>query len=426
MDRSKGKPLTSEEKRLVITLKSYFDRNKKEFGSSDTSVQMVSDALDIGLGTVNRIMSAYNKDPKSIYEAPQPKGRPVHSIDASQQEIVRAYIRAANVEGIHITLETIRDYLQKNLSDRSNELFHIMTLSRALDRWGFEFGKGTRSQHLKEKDHVIALRHNYLRIMIKNRIKNSHENTLRPEIYLDETYVNKNHSNDFVWYSSDDGPWVQKPTGNGERLIIINAISKHGWVKNARVVFKSTRKTGDYHGQMNGHLFQKWFKEKLIPNIPEHSNIILDNASYHNVLSEISAPIPQSSKSRIYDWLLLNKIPCNPDCLKAELVEILKKQPVEPTYIIDEIAQKAGHQIIRTPPYHPELQPIEICWAVLKNEVARNCNFTMINLEMQLEKAFEKVTEDTCSKIIKKIRKVEDKFWADDKIIDEMNNGESI
>jgi len=31
MHRSKGKPLTPEEKSFIITLKDYFDRNKKGF-----------------------------------------------------------------------------------------------------------------------------------------------------------------------------------------------------------------------------------------------------------------------------------------------------------------------------------------------------------------------------------------------------------
>jgi hypothetical protein len=360
--------------------------------------------------------------PKSLNEVPQPKGRPAHSIDTSVQETVRAYVRASNLEGIHITLETIRDYLQENSPNKSDELFHISTLARALDRWGFEFGRGTRTQHLKEKDYVVAARHRYLRKMRNNRLKNSDGKTIRPEVYLDETYVNKNHSNDFTWYSHDDGPWIQKPTGNGERLVIINAITKDGWVKNAKLIFKSTRKTGDYHGQMNGGIFEKWFSEKLIPNIPACSNIILDNASYHNVLAASSAPIRQSSKARIYEWLALNKIPCDPDALKAELIETLERIAPEPTYVIDEIARQHGHEIIRTPPYHPELQPIEICWGILKNEVARNCDFTMKNLEAQLERAFTKITEETCAKIVKKIVQIENKFWEDDEKLDKLEN----
>ncbi len=83
----------------------------------------------------------------------------------------------------------------------------------------------------------------------------------------------------------------------------------------------------------------------------------------------------------------MNDIPCRDDCLKVELVTILQRLAPNPTYIMDEIARKKGHKVLRTPPYHPELQPIEVCWGVVKNEVARNCDFTMDNLERQLEKA---------------------------------------
>ena len=106
-------------------------------------------------------------------------------------------------------------------------------------------------------------------------------------------------------------------------------------------------------------------------------------------------------------------------CLKAELIGILNKIAPAPTYVIDEIAQSHGHEVVRTPPYHPELQPIEICWGVVKNEVARNCNFTMKNLEIQLENAFSKVTAETCLKMIKKIRLIEDRFWNDDALLEE-------
>ena len=71
-------------------------------------------------------------------------------------------------------------------------------------------------------------------------------------------------------------------------------------------------------------------------------------------------------------------------------------------------------KVLRTPPYHPELQPIETCWGVVKNHVARNCDFTVKNLIKQLDCGFKKVTATTCEKIIKKVRKIEDEFWATD------------
>ena len=415
MVSARGRPLTADTKKLVVTVKQYFDERK--FKPAEPSVNRTAEALGIGIATVKRIMADFNRDPKLLDEPTKMRGRPVHAVSASLQETVRGFIRSANKNGKYITLSDIRDFLDESFE---NEAFHIATLARTLNRWGFEFGKGTRSQHLKEKDHIIAARQRYLRIKRDNRLPGG--NTLRPEVYLDESYVNKNHSNDFIWYYGEDGPWVQKPTGKGERLIIINAITKSGWVRGAKLVFKSTRKTGDYHGQMNWELFKKWVSEMLLPNVPDGSLIIMDNASYHNTLAEYSPPTALCSKKKIFEWLEENKIFCRKDCLKPELVEILKKIAPEPIYEIDEIARSSGHRVLRTPPYHPELQPIETCWAVVKNHVARNSDFTMSNLFDQLESGFEKVTAKTCTEIISKVRKVEDKFWKEALDFDEMES----
>ncbi len=315
----------------------------------------------------------------------------------------------------YITLADIKNFLMEEYPDES---FNKATLARTLNRWGFEFGQGVRSQHLKEKDHVIAARQRYLREMRSNRVPGKGIDTIRPEVYLDESYVNKNHSNDFIWYYGEDGPWVQKPTGKGERLIILNAMSSKGWVRGAKRVFQAKRKTGDYHGQMNAELFQQWFSEELIPNIPDNALIIMDNASYHNTLSSGSPPTPNCNKERIWNWLIDNQIPCEKSSLKAELVTVLKKIAPLPVYEVDEMANQQGHEILRTPPYHPELQPIELCWGIVKNYMSRHCDFTLSNLKAQLEEGFNQVDASTCVEIIRKIKEKEDQFWNEDRLFD--------
>jgi transposase len=405
----KGKALEPREKHAIVVVKKYFDRIRSDYKLPESSVQMTADALEFGLSTVRRVMADFKRDPGLLDKVPAPKGRPNHVIDCANESFVRSFIRTANQHGEYITLSKITEYL--NTTGDSTK-FHSTTLSRTLNRWGFEFGKGTRSQHLKEKDEVIIARQKYLRLMRSNRGENN--NPIQNEVYLDESYVNKNHSNDFIWYSGEDGPLVQKPTGKGERLIILNAITSSGWVPNAKLVFQAKRKTGDYHGQMNAEMFSKWFTEKLIPNIPENSLIIMDNASYHNILSADSPPIKTSSKENISKWLTQNKISYQPDLLKVELASIINCLNLEPIYILDEIAKAHGHKIIRTPPYHPELQPIELCWGVVKNHIARNCDFTLATLKQQLEIGFTKVKPSTCKKLIKKIKGIEDKFWNED------------
>lgn len=409
----RGKPLEPGEKRAIVSVKQYFDRNKKEFGLTEASVQLTADALEVGISTVKRVMADYHRDPSLLEKPPEPKGRPSYAIDSSYEAMVRSFIREANQNGRYITLSTISDFIHEQHPESH---FHPATLARTLDRWGFEFGQGKRSQHLKEKDEIIAARQRYLRRMRANR--DSQGEPIRSEIYLDESYVNKNHSNDFIWYSGDDGPWVQKPSGKGERLIIVNAISAAGWIEGAKRVFQAKKRTGDYHGQMNASVFQQWFAEQLLPNLPPDCLIIMDNATYHNTLSAHSPPTPTCTKEQIRRWLLANHIPCEPDCLKAELVAVLQKIAPAPIYEVDEMARLQGHEIVRTPPYHPELQPIEVCWGVVKNHVARHCDFTLSNLKSQLEEGFTQVTASTCAKAIKKIKAKEDQFWIEDLHLD--------
>ena len=216
------------------------DRNKKGFGLTESSVQLTADALEIGVSTVKRILADYQRDPSLLDKPPEPKGRPQYAVDCSHEEVVRDFIRKANQNGQFITLANIHDLIREK---EAGIRFHPATLARTLDRWGFEFGKGKRSQHLKEKDEMIALRQKYLRRVRANR---DHQGSpIKPEIYLDESYVNKNHSSDFIWYSGEEGPWVQKPTGRGERLIIINSIdlfpNKFHNLLNNIVVFEVTQ-----------------------------------------------------------------------------------------------------------------------------------------------------------------------------------------
>ena len=43
----------------------------------------------------------------------------------------------------------------------------------------------------------------------------------------------------------------------------------------------------------------------------------------------------------------------------------------------------------------------------------------MANLVVQLEEAFGSVTAETCSGLIKKIRRIENKFWEEDALLDD-------
>jgi hypothetical protein len=81
-------------------------------------------------------------------------------------------------------------------------------------------GKASRRRALKEREEVIANRRRYLAAIRANR--DAQGRTRRPEVYLDETFVNVNHRKHLTWHVS--GALVNVPAGVGERLIIVDAI----------------------------------------------------------------------------------------------------------------------------------------------------------------------------------------------------------
>jgi transposase len=404
-----GKEFTPEMKQLVVNLKSQFDKEKKagKTVSTQNSTRRVAQGLGIGEATVKRIMAA--KKHGNLTEGNEKeRGKPPYRLSGNLQPVIREYIRQKNLKGQKIDAEQIRTYLL----DKHAVDIPMSTFLKSLHRLGFTYGTGKRRSALKEQEYVVLARRRYLR---KKRANRNPDGTLkRPEVYLDETFINKNHSNQFTWYLEEDGPWVNKPSGKGPRVIVVHAITVRGWVENAQLVFEANRRTGDYHGQMNWENFSRWFERQLLPNLPQNSLIILDNAPYHNPLAENAFPIPTTRKEALCDWLEKNNIPWTPDMLKPELYELCKRFAPVPEYRLDQIAEAAGHSILRTPQYHPELQPIETCWAVVKNDMAAHCDFTLKNFRKQLPFAFAKVTARTCKHVIAKVVKQEEKYWIED------------
>lgn len=406
-----GKEFTPEMRKMVVNVKHFFDKTKKAHTTMKwPASKLAAAALNISESTVKVIMAAFNKNGEDglDFSRFQHRGRPAFTVESGVVPPVRQFIRRANQNGDQVNVEIIRNFMRDELHC---DIPHT-TLWRALQRWGFEFGTGVRSAQLKESERVVITRRQYLRLKRANRDENGQE--IRPEVYLDESYINKNHSSDNTWYFPEDGTIIGKPTGKGERLIIMNAITKNGWVPNTELVFKASKKTGDYHANMNWDNFSAWFQEKLLKNIPENSLIIMDNAAYHNVLTKEAFPKKSHSVKRLREWLSNNKIPWSKDMLKSELFELCSHLATKPEFLIDNIARKYGHSILRTPPYHPELQPIETCWAIVKNHVAQHNDCTMKKVKILLEEGFGKVTEKTCQKLIKKINMIEDTFWLED------------
>lgn len=413
----RGKAYTKGQKEFIVTLKQSYDQERLNGETVPTQdpANRVSKGLNVSLRTVKGVLSDYNRTGK-VDSPSTNRGKPLFSISSPLETVIRQRIRELNRNGQYVSTRSLCGWIYQE----HNIEIHEKTLWRTLKRMGFVHGISKRRSVLKERDYVIIARREYLRKKLGNRKNKNTSRIIRPEVYLDESYLNVNHSVENTWYFTDDGPWVNKPSGKGLRLIIVNAITENGWIPNAKLVFQAKQSTGDYHGQMDYRNFSKWFIEQLLPNVPPQSLIFMDNAKYHNLYADDAFPTPKTLKAELQEWLKLHHpLEYNDDMLKPELYKKCGKLCPKPQYMLDVIAENEGHTIIRTPQYHPELQPIEICWGVVKNYCAKKCDYTMEKLRIHLEDGFEQVTPITLKEIFKKVRNEEDRYWEEDEVEDE-------
>ena len=220
-----------------------------------------------------------------------------------------------------------------------------------------------------------------MRRMRKNRSEN------RSVVYLDETWVNAHDidGRECTWVEVDQATGgtkggVRKPSGKGTRLIILHAGSCKGWINGAELVFQS-KKSGDYHDEMTSEHFEEWFNDTLIPQLEPNSIIVMDNVSYHSQRLQ-KIPTKSSTKQEMKDWLTSNGMQFPEKALKCELYSLIVSSNPVTVYVIDEIAKAAGHEVVRLPPYHCELNPIEMAWAQVKGYIrVHNTKFTLTHVK---------------------------------------------
>ena len=95
----------------------------------------------------------------------------------------------------------------------------------------------------------------------------------------------------------NDGEFVLKvPAGKSERSIVCHVgSSTTGLLDGCLVMFcgSKSKKSDDYHTEMNRHVFPDWLKTKVFPALKSHgrkSVLVLDRAEYHTPLTESTKP----------------------------------------------------------------------------------------------------------------------------------------
>jgi len=170
--------------------------------------------------------------------------------------------------------------------------------------------------------------------------------------------------------------------------------------------------------------------------------LVLDNASYHKPRDEtwISASKAHNKHELVHQLLDLGVQQLttvgksarvvtaehfeaaisaggpSKDDLLAAVRKWLDEHPDHNRSVVEQLMSDAGHALVYTPPFCPEVQPIELLWARVKRYVAARSthNRSLTEARAQTEHSFEQVTKLFCNSVVKHCHDWIDAFLTTD------------
>lgn len=334
--------------------------------------------------------------PKKIPNRPKPK--------TGLDELTRCAVRKI-VHRIYVnekTVPTIKKIHQKLVQEIG---FKGGTRSahKIVKELGF-FWRKTKSKSfvLIEKHDIRIKRIEYLRDIIKFRREG------RAIIYLGDTSILTSLS------------VHEKAKGLGERLVLMHAGGERGFVPNALLVLQTSKPDSDYHEELSND-YQLWIQNTLLPALPPRTVIVIGNAHEKYIKSD-KIPSSDSNMEQMKAWLHANNISFSDDMLRPELHQIIKRHASKfrkQKGIIEQQLTERGHSVLRLPPDHPDLNPVDLMWADVKSYVAsRNVSFKVEDVQMLIQQKLSELGTDVWIVRCNQVRLVEQQYLECEGIVD--------
>lgn len=417
----RGKPLNSSQKKIILNM---FTKQCELYPTKTVKevTKDVSETTGISERSVFLIRAEFSQTGKvTTPKRKRPRPDIFDKCDDFDKGVIR---RKVHNFFLRNEIPTLNKVLQSLNADDDLPKFTRSSLYRLLRKLGFVYSNRTRKAALIERDDIVLWRRKYLREIKK--IRKSGQKIY----YTDETWINAGHTVSKVWTDTTvksakqafrDGltSGLKNPSGKGKRLIVVHIGSDTGFVEDAELLFESKLQS-DYHEEMNGTVYLEWIKT-VLPKLEPNSVIVMDNAKYHSVKSE-KVPTTAWRKQDIQSWLRDRKIVYTSDMLKIELLQLVKSiKEKHERYVIDEMVKLHGHTILRLPPYHCQLNPIEMIWSQIKRYVAReNKTFKLPDVKVLTKVGISQVTAENWNKYVQHVIKEEDAFWRIDELQEEV------
>jgi len=138
-------------------------------------------------------------------------------------------------------------------------------------------------------------------------------------------------------------------------------------------VLNRKKNATNYHDEINSDLFYDWFRG-VLPRLENNCIIVMDDVPYHSLKKD---PIPTLDwrKENIIKWLVSKNCVVDQSMIKYQLMEMVNQmKPLYDKNVIDEEALKTNKVVLRLPPLHDELNPVELALLTVKNHVKTHNN----------------------------------------------------
>lgn len=275
---------------------------------------------------------------------------------------------------------------------------------------GYKFKKCKNARVvLTQKPDIAAWRARYLRRMKDNNDLGVNK---KPVTFVDETWIHSQSAR-VCWQNSSNGN-VKKITTPGECWILAHAGGENGFIPGVDLLYKCKSKTGDFDKEMTTKIFVKWLKENLIPNLPPNSIVVIDDAPYHSTQAE-KIPSRSSLKNEMQEWLSKNNITFEKEMSKPELYNLTLVNKPEKKYVVDELLRQHGHEIVRLPPYHSDLNPLEYLWDLIKRRVADKKD-QLENFEQLTRDEVKLITAADWKNYVNHVERLQKEYWESDRL----------
>jgi transposase len=326
------------------------------------------------------------------------------------------------------------------------------TMHRWLHALGYQYGKKKFSNISVEYRHALIRKFIY---QYAKALKEEEQGTAII-VYMDESYIHAHHCSKNMWYllTSTHKDTV-RGDNKGKRIIIMHAMTKDGMLAvegvepsniltelyhSCALIFDEVCidniTPADYHDTINGEKFTGWMQQRLFPTFHKlypgkKMYLVLDNAKYHHHRGPDWFAPSKKTRGQLADFLRQREVKSitvdgqtfpasklSADArgknggptlkqLQQAVKEHLKQHPDINTTVPHQLMEDQDYELIYTPPYVSELQPIELIWAFTKQLVARQSHRkrTVSEAAAQTRVAMDQVDAKLCRKEIAHVHK---------------------